>query len=70
MVQCKEVDAAPEAELVEDIIAITTVFACKHYGKRRYKKIVDTNCEEDTDIPKPEGLDGVEEMVRVVQTDV
>jgi predicted site-specific integrase-resolvase len=70
MVQHKDMDAAPEIELAEDIIAITTVFACKHYGKRRYKKIIDTNCEEDTDISKPEGLVGSEEVVRSVSTDV
>ncbi|ABU43615.1 hypothetical protein AR158_C069R [Paramecium bursaria Chlorella virus AR158] len=45
VVQHKDVDASPATELAEDIIAITTVFACKHYGKRRYAKKSD-------DIPK------------------
>lgn len=27
----------PESELVEDLLAIVTVFACRSHGRRRYK---------------------------------
>jgi predicted site-specific integrase-resolvase len=54
VVQHKDVEASPATELAEDIIAITTVFACKHYGKRRYAKKSDDN-EESGDIPVASG---------------
>lgn len=49
VVQHKDMEASPATELAEDIIAITTVFACKHYGKRRYAKKSDDH-EESGDI--------------------
>ena len=54
MVQHKDMEASPATELAEDIIAITTVFACKHYGKRRYAKKSDDN-KEVGDIPNAAG---------------
>ncbi len=54
VVQHKDVEASPASELAEDIIAITTVFACKHYGKRRYAKKGDDS-EESTNLPNAEG---------------
>jgi len=71
VVQYKDVGASPETELAEDIIAITTVFACKHYGKRRYSK--KTRCDDDQngpDIPERPGHTGIEEVVRTVSADV
>lgn len=37
----------PEAELVEDLLSIVTVFACRSNGRRRYKTAVK---EEDADV--------------------
>jgi putative resolvase len=54
VVQHKDVEASPATELAEDIIAITTVFACKHYGKRRYAQKSDDN-EESRDISNAAG---------------
>jgi predicted site-specific integrase-resolvase len=51
VVQHSDVGASPEIELAEDIIAITTVFACKHYGKRRYSKKRDDR-EEGAAVPE------------------
>lgn len=71
VVQHKDVGASPETELAEDIIAITTVFACKHYGKRRYSKTPRNNDDtESPDIPERPGRTGVEEVVRTVSADV
>lgn len=65
LVQHKDVGASPEIELAEDIIAITTVFACKHYGKRRYAKKSD-DISKSRDIPESTGCESPQEMVRVV----
>jgi predicted site-specific integrase-resolvase len=54
VVQHKDVGASSETELAEDIIAITTVFVCKHYGKRRYAKKSD-DIQESRNIPEREG---------------
>lgn len=38
VVQHASLDSSPEAELVEDLLAVVTVFACRTHGRRSHKK--------------------------------
>jgi predicted site-specific integrase-resolvase len=69
MVQHKDMDAAPEIELAEDIIAITTVFACKHYGKRRYAK-KSNDLSQSRDLPERTRLESSQTVVWSASTNV
>jgi predicted site-specific integrase-resolvase len=69
VVQHKDVDASPTTELAEDIIAITTVFACKHYGKRRYAKKSD-DIAQGRDISECSRRDDPQTVVRTIPTNV
>ena len=51
-----------EQELVEDLIQIVTVFSCKIYGMRKYKKKI----EEDDEIA--ESLQNGDKPIRATKT--
>lgn len=42
-----QMDLSPDEELTEDLLAIITVFSCKHNGMRRYRKTIGNESDED-----------------------